>query len=511
MSTTPAKPRNTVQVRLENLVNQQAKDITRMTESMADLQLAIEDRGWTRGGNQYSATGLDLPALRIISDDLRSWIVAGGMMKRIIELRGNSIYGDGVGFKNFAKAVKPFTSPNNVVKLFSTAAMQEINRGHGTDGSIVFLVNKKTKEISRYGIEETGLPFVDSNDRETTWFVRRTFTRITMDSAVGTLVDEYYPTDLCPADKVNGSLIAQYDGNVVPINTDFTAVIWDVNKQVGWPLGIPDLLPSLQWAEKYTDYLKDQSKFAKALAQIAWQYRAQNTDQAKKIAAAISPDGIADSAIQTPGMDMKALPGNSGVTFDNGAALAAQAAAAGEVSKEDLLAEGQYSPGSRLDPNVRKMIGARRQAASEIFKRIGKLLGAPNLEVIWPNIDDEDPFRDSQMIVAAWGTGIYSAAEIRGPLAQRTGIELAEGSSAVKGVIIPNNQKAIDDATAAAVAAAKKVSDDAKVAADQKAAGVGTAVPGTSAGTANKQGKNALGVGKLSNKDNTARDNGETP
>ncbi|MET4703035.1 hypothetical protein [Frigoribacterium sp. UYMn621] len=513
MPTTPAKPRNTVQVRLENLAKAQGKEITRMTESMADLQLAIEDRGWTRGGNQYSTTGLDLPALRIISDDLRSWLVGGGMVKRICEIRGNSIYGDGVGFKNYAKAINAFTSPNNVVKLFSTAAMMEINRSHGTDGTVVFLINKTTKQISRYGIEEMGLPFVDSNDRETTWFVRRTFTRITMDDAVGTLVDEYYPTDLCPADKLNGSLIAQYDGNIVPINTNFTAVVWDVNKQVGWPLGIPDLLPSLQWAEKYTDYLKDQSKFAKALAQIAWQYRAQNTDQAKKIAAAITPDGIADSAIQTPGMDMKPLPGNSGVTFDNGAALAAQAAAAGEVTKEDLLAEGQYAPGARLDPNVRKMIGARRQAATEIFKRIGKLLGAPKLEVVWPNIDDEDPFRDAQMIVAAFQTGAFSPSEIRPALAHRTGIELAEGSTVPKGVITPNNQKAIDDATAAAVAAAKKVSDNAQVAADQKAAGMPmptaadtASKPGTSAGLQNQQGKDSLGVGKVSLGDNTTRD-----
>jgi hypothetical protein len=504
MSTTPAaaKSRKTIAA-LEEVVTEQAKDIHRMTESMADLQLAIEDRGWTRGGNQYSTTGLDLPALRIISDDLRSWLVGGGMIKRITELRGSSIYGDGVGFKNFARAIKAFEDPNNIIKLFSTAAMQEINRGHATDGSIVFLINKKTKKISRYGVEEMGLPFVDSNDRETMWFVRRTFTRITLDDAVGTLVDEYYPTDLCPLEHSVKNLIAQYDGNIVPINNDYTAVVWDVNKQVGWPLGIPDLLPSLQWAEKYTDYLKDQSKFAKALAQIAWQYRAQNTDQAKKIAAAISPDGIADTAIQTPGMDMKPLAGNSAVTFDNGAALAAQAAAAGEVTREDLLAEGQFTPGARLDPNVRKMVGARRQAATDIFKRIGKLLGAPNLEVIWPNIDDEDPFRDAQMIIAAWGTGIYSAAEIRAPLARRTSIELAEGSTAVSGVIVPNNQKAIDDATAAAVAAAKKVSQDAKVAQDQSAAG-------TSAGSQNGQGKNALGVGKLSNGDNTARNNGET-
>ena len=481
---------------LQEVVKSQALELRQVVEGMADLQLAIEDRGWSRGGNQYEANGLDLASLRIISQDLRSWIVAGGIVKKIIEARGNTIYGDGVGFRNYAKAKTAFESAVNITKLFSASALQEINRAHGSDGTVVFLVNKTTKEILRYSIIEMGQPFLDSDDRERVWFVRRKFTRITPDNPAGLPVDEYYATDLCPPSEAKATHVRVTDGIDVKINHKYTAVVWDVNRQIGWPLGIPDLLPVLQWAEKYTDFLKDQSRFAKALAQIAWQYRAQTTEQAIRMAASIVPDNIADTIIQTPGMDLKPLPGNSAVSFDNGRAMAAQAAAAGEITVETLLADGQYNSGAGLDPDVRKMAIARRNSATEFFKRIGKLLGAPNLVVIWPNLDNEDPFRDAQMVIAGWGLGLFKPEEIRGPLARLVGIDLAESSTAPSDVLIPGTKSALQAAQDVLPAPVAPVAADGK--------------PGTSAGDQNGQGVNALGVGKLSNGDNTARDNGET-
>lgn len=480
---------------LRETVAKQAGELMSMRENMAALKLAIEDRGWSRIGNQYDADGMDLESVKLMAKDLRSWVVGGGIMKKIIELRGNTIYGSGVGFTNFTKAKKAFESPNNVNKLFSMEALLEINRAHGTDGQVVFLVKKSTKEIIRLTLEQVSDLFMDPDDRERVLYVRRTYKRITTDNPQGVDVDEYYIADTCTAEGKTKDAVKVSSGETVPINKDYDAFTWDVNRQVGWPVGIPDLFASLQWAEKYTAYLKDQSRFAEALASIAWQYKGATVDQAKKMAATIATSSIgktvAGTSVVSGDMEAKPLPGNSDVTFSNGEPLAAQAAAAGEVTVDALLAKEQAAAATTLDPNVKKMATARRLSATSFFKRIGKALGAPNLEVVWPDLESESPFREAQMIISAFTqTGVFGVEEIRGPLAQRIRVPIAEGSKAPEGVLQPQTKAALEIA--------------AKVAKDNAVAPSG---PGSVDG---KQGQ-STNVGKLNDgKDgNAARDKGE--
>jgi hypothetical protein len=464
-----------------------------LREGMEDLRLAIEDRGWLQVGNSYIGSGLELQSLRIVSASLRSWLVAGSLIKRITELRGNTIYGDGVGFKGYGKAKAPFEkSQNNQDMLFSSDALMDINRAHCTDGTIVFLVNNNTKEIERFVLERMGQPFVNSANPEIIWFVRRSYNLISTADPTGKLVDEYIPTDICPQSEQGLEGIIEKTGSPIPVNYDYTAVVWRVNSQIGWPFGIPDLMPALQWAEKYTDYLKDQAKFAKAIAQIAWQMKAQTPDQLTKLSAALRPDGVADSIGMTPGMDMKPMAGGSSITMEGGKALAAQAAAAGEVTVEDALAErDSTAAGSSLDPTVLDMATSRRNSATNFFKRIGKLLGAPNLEVIWPDLQSESPFREAQMIIAAWGTGNFYPEETRPALAQRLRIPLTQDAPPAD-VIIPGTQAAIKASAPPALPAPG-------------------AKPAASDAAQNTQGVDALGVGKASAGTHTSRDKGETP
>jgi len=473
---------------LKEMLTEQALNAGVMQESMERLQLQLEDRHWERTGNTHSASGLDLKTVQDVAKNLRGWITGGGIMKRLCELRGDTIYGDGVTFSNYTKAKTAFESANNVEKLFSVEAMQEINRAHATDGVIVFLIHKETKEIIRYGIEDMGDPYLDGNDQERSWYVRRTYKRVTPAKPKGETVTVFYATDMCPVKKSGWAKIDVGNDTKIEVDQDYKAVVWSVNRQVGWPFGIPDLLASLQWAEKYTGYLKNQDRFAEALASIAWEYKNTSAAAAKIAGAAIAtPQTVAATANHAAGTEMKALPGGSAVSFENGQPLAAQAAAAAGVTVDSLLAESQAAAAQTLDPDVKKMAAARRLSATTILKRIGKLLNAPNLEVIWPDLETESPFREAQMIVAAYGTGVLNPDEIRGPLAHRIRIPLADGSKAPKDAIIPNTKAAL------------------KAAADAKpAAGTSTA---TGNGT-NSQGQDVLGVGKTP-ASNTARDKGE--
>jgi hypothetical protein len=371
--------------------------------------------------------------------------------------------------------------------VFSVSAMQEINRAHCSDGTATVIVNNKTKDIIRIPFDQLSAPYIDSEDSERIWYIRRTYKKITLDDPQGKDVDEFIPANTIAEELKTVTSVKLSDGKVIPVNLDYTAVVWKVNGQIGWPLGIPDLLPSLQWAEKYTGYLKNQDRFAEALASLAWEYRAQTGDQAKKMAAMVAEAqaSVAGTSIASAGMELKPLPGNSAVSFENGEPMAAQAAAAAELPADAVLGRSLTNAGGKIDPDLARMIGARRASATEFFTALLSVLGSEDVTIIWPDVESETPFREAQMMVAAWGTGMFAPDELRPAIASKLNIELPDGSTAPEDVLIPN--------TAGALQAAQDVLPDP-----------------VATGTNNGQGNDALGVGKLSDGDNTARDRGET-
>jgi hypothetical protein len=461
-----------------------------LQESLAELQLQIEDRNYTKLGTRSNLNGLSVQTVQKLSDDLRPRIVATGELKRIIELRGNYIYGDGVGFANLGGAKAAFDDEMNQERLWSMTALLEVNRAHGTDGNFVVLVNKTTQQIRRIPFDELGEPFVDGDDRERVWYWRRTYTRFTASNAEGERVDEYYPTPDLPEKGSKRTRVQVSPGNYIPVNLAWTAIAWKVNGQTGWPLGMPDLFASLPWVEKHTNYLKNQDRFAEALALIAWQIKESSTAAQLKQQTAMTHASIADIASTGKQTEMVPMAGNSAVSFENGNPMAGQAAAAGEVMMHDVLADGQGS--DDLDRTVKGMIQARRASATAFFTKIARALGAgDDFKVIWPDLEKESPFREAQMIIAAWGTGNFSPEEVRPALASKLNIEIAEGSKSPDDVLIPNTLGKLEAETKVKAAAAPSPADP------------------DSDEFQNGQGKDALGVGKTTDGDNEARDKGE--
>ena len=460
----------------------------KLTESITSLKLQIEDRGWNKLGQPYEANGLDLGTIKIIAKDLAEWVAGGGIMKRVTELRGNYFYGDGFGLKGVAGAEEALKNENNIAKLFSVPAMLEINRAHCTDGMVTFLVHKKTKEIIRVPLEQLEDPHVDSSDPERIWYIRRKYTQITTEHPKGEVVDRYIAAVTCPADESTKVSIPIGGDLSVQVDAGYTAVVWKVNSQIGWALGIPDLLASLQWAEKYTLYLKNQAKFAEALAAIAWEYSAASVDQAKGMAATLSKQTTAGTSVNTPGMELKPMAGNSDVTFTNGAPLAAQAAAAGEVPVASVLSEATINTAGTVDPDFIRVILARRESMKMFIRSLGPLLGAPDLEVVFFDLEQESPYREAQLMIAANGTGLFKPEEIRGPLADK--LRVAIEGTAPEGYLLPNNEKSLELTAAANHSADPEPTEPAS-------------------GSNNGRGDDELGVGKLSDGDNTARDKGE--
>jgi hypothetical protein len=446
MPDAPTKPRVTAAMLRAELEASRASN-TAIESALTELSLKYEDAQWRllsgSGQPDIVIDGLKLEVIQLLSDELRAWSV-GGILKQVVDRRFELIYGDGVGFSSFARARTPMESANNVAKLFSIAALEAISNAHDTDGQVVFLLNNSSKELTRVFLKDLAQPYLDGDDHENVWFVRREWTKITKAKPEGELVTRYYPTDICPANMKSRTEIDNGGGDKVKIDRAFTAYIWDVNKKGGWTYGLPNLSASLDWARRYTAYLKTQAQFAETLASIAWTAMSADTDQAKKFGAVMAKKpagpGIANT---TPGLEITPQVGASEVNFDNGAALAAMVAASAGLTVDDLLAKRSDAAAATMDPATKRMAIATRRAAGDFFKRIGKAMGAPNLQVIWPDLETESPFREAQMIISAYGEGLFDPNEVRGPLAQRVRIPIKEGSKAPSDVLIPNTKSAL--------------------------------------------------------------------
>lgn len=420
--------------------------INNLVESVADLRIALEDRNWTNLTTlEHDTNGIDLDLIKTRSDELRAHVAAGALVKRITELRGTYIYGDGVMFDKVGKAKTAMDDLKNQDVLFSSNAMLEVNRSHCTDGNLFFLVNPGTKKLMRIPIGEITAWWANPDDNEDVWYVRRQWTRQNPVTLLDETIHRWYRCDTAPPSSKRKRLPGPGGTPQVVVDQEWAAVVHQVNRQVGWTWGIPDLLPSLQWAERYAAYLKSQTKYAEALSAIAVQYKAKTTKAAQQAQSVVRKAGTAGSAV-TGDTDIIAQRGASDVNFDNGRALAAQAATGGEVSviaalSDSGAAAGSFGAASTLDAPQFKMVSARRNSMTAFYKRIFKLLGAPNVEVTWPQLEDDALHRQATMVLGLWGSGLFKPEVMQKRLAEIA--DIAAPGNVPEGILLPNNEKSL--------------------------------------------------------------------
>jgi hypothetical protein len=141
----------------------------------------------------------------------------------------------------------------------------------------------------------------------------------------------------------------------------------------------------------------------------------------------------------------------------------------------------------------------RQQLQGAFIKRVLVWLGAPaTIAIKWPEIDDMDVFRKSQIVTGAWGTGLYDPEEIRPVLAEVGGIPLTK-PAAPADVLIPNNL--------ATVKAGAQVTDTSGSASDKTVNQSGSdQKPDGSNSQSNGQGRDSVKNGTQSDGSNDLRD-----
>lgn len=434
-------------------------------ESMADLALALEDRGWQQitldSDRELSRSGIQKMAALC-----RVMAAVNPLIGRGLRIRCSYVFGQGVQIaaraaesddtgQDVNAVVQAFLDdPKTQSALLSAQAREERERACGTDGNqfIACDTDPLTGQVRPRIIPPEQIQDLICNpeDVRETWFVKRTWTTplINLDSGQAESITRtvfhpvlgYRPGAGARRSAIGGS-----------------QVMWDqpvlhaaVNRPEGSRWGIPDAYAAIAWARAYKAFLEDWATLVKALSRLAWRATAPGSKAAQmrqRLAQAPSRDPLTGNsndvggiALMQPGTTLEAIP-KAGATIDSesGKPLAAMVAAALDVPVTMLLGDpgttGARAVAETLDRPMQLAFESRRALWADWLGAIidhvidaavraprGPLKGTIRAEadrevvdlaedtkrtvdITWPSLDDVDPATVVKSIVEADSTG----------------------------------------------------------------------------------------------------------
>lgn len=335
-----------------------------LQESIAELELAMEDAGWSKvlsdSETEYSREGLGRAA-RLC----RVFAVGNPLIKRGLSVRQAYVFGQGVevrsrafgkedGQQNVNAVIKDWwDEETNQAAVFGAQAQETLERALGTDGN-VFLACFTGPATGRVLVRS--LPFdevqdviTNPEDKNEPWFYKRVWSSQTINYATGAVVTEDH-TDYYPA--------LGYFPPVRPRTLSGHEVHWDspvlhvkVNHLDGWKFGVGDAYAALTWARAYRDFLADWATLVKSLSQFAWRATTGKRSASQKMREALArrPAGTAPAgnlnhagatAVLGEDVTLEAIP-KTGATIDSesGRPLATMVASALEIPVTTLLSD----------------------------------------------------------------------------------------------------------------------------------------------------------------------------
>jgi hypothetical protein len=416
---------------LEEQLSAASNTIELLTESLADVELAFEDRGWY-SLLQQSRYEMSEAGRKQIRDLCRVMTIMNPLIKRGLSLRKAYVWGQGVeitvrdqsdsGQDVNAVVTAFFDDPKVRATLSGSQAHEEMEQAAYTDGELflALFTNPATGAVQPRWLpaEEISDIVTDPEDKVSVWYVKREYSERVL--VGGNLVDNlrtvYYPA-------------LGYEPQAKPGKINGAEVMWNapvrvvsVNRPTGATRGVPDSFAAIPYARSYKEFLEAWVVLMKALARFAWQRKTRG-DKAKAVAAKLgqqpttdyrggNPNGYGATAVNTGDEYLEAIP-KTGATIDadSGRPLASMAASALDVPVTMLLGDpgvtGARAVADTLDQPMELAMNLRREMWSELFRDVvnyvidwavrgpkgalkGKITRDPGSDRVTVTLPDED-------------------------------------------------------------------------------------------------------------------------
>lgn len=427
----------------EQVITQMSSNMEILQESLADVQLALDDIGWRPLGMDVDANEIPLDTIKNVAQTTRALLTINPLIKRGIAVRTTYIWGQGVKFEGLEATDPILIDPTNQKFIFSPEAQTELEACMATDGNLFVLVTKQpTVKLTRVPMKQITGTVTDPANNEDIWFYQRTWDET---------VNNFSDANATVKNRVAYYPAADYDAavNGKPRVIRDKPVIWEsailenkANKQLGWKWGVPDLMSVVFWSKAYKEFLENSATLVKAYSRYAFKITAQSKPgvQAASTKVAEMPtrdpqtgeiNNIGSTAVMGNGTTMTPIGRTGGsVDFDAGLPLAAMVAAGLEIPLTTLTSDGGNSNRSgaeTLNEPTIKAMQARQQLWSGFYRRLFTYLGKPNVKVIWGRMSDGDIQRAINAVVAAVPMNVLSAQEVRDLFVAILGLQEGEG------------------------------------------------------------------------------------
>ena len=292
-----------MQLSVEALAEQLHIAEQNFTERIAELELELEDTGWSR---LYGAREMEFSrdALRRIARESRLFYMKNPLIRRAVDLENAYVFGQGVEIKAAHPlvdgVVQEFLDDElNRQEISTPRAMASQNTTLKLDGNLFlcFFGN----DVG--GVRVRAIPFdeiqdviANPEDAKEPWFYhRRTMPRNTMlgeqplDAKEYLLPDwQYTPRDR--QDKYNGK----------PIDWDHPVYHVTANRLSGQRFGVSEVYAAHDWARAYNEFLANWATITRALARFAWKVAAKGGASQRGAIKAVLDSGISTGTDYNP-------------------------------------------------------------------------------------------------------------------------------------------------------------------------------------------------------------------
>lgn len=432
-----------LQAQIESLEIRNEDLLADLKESMAEVQIAIDDIGWAPlGGANEGIHEIPLIKLKRLSELCRALTTVNPLVKNGVGIRTSWIWGDGVKISvSSSTRGRPRSSdtelPPSLRRVFGTTQAQlELERSLAADGQLFFLCDPRTRTVQRLPFWQITGAVTQNGDSETVLYYKRTWddSEVDLDTGVteGAMTEMWYPSselEGSPAEKVLGT----------PVDSRRRIVHIPVNRMTGWRWGVPDVFPCIFWSKAYKEFLENCATLTKAYARFAWKVTSQSGRGTGRVASQLAaapqrdpvsgkPLQVGASAVLGAGQDLTAIQRSTGVNFGEGQPLAAMVAAGLGVPLQMLTMDASNLNGSAadtLDEPVILAMRARQNLMDDAIKAICRVLRY-NVTIEWPEIDAEPVHRRIQAIDMAGRSGTLFPKEWRSMLLEALGAKYLE-------------------------------------------------------------------------------------
>ena len=407
-------------------------------ESIAELELAFEDKGWKRIGHsddQFSEKGR-----QSARDVARTMAIANPLIKNGIAIRTGYIWGKGVQIQveddpdsgqDINEIVQTFLDDPDVRASFSgTQAREELERALGTDGERFWSLptDSKTGQVKIRILKPDEIVGIltDPEDPSRPWFYRREYDHHEVDfggnkkQAVPRTV--FHPAlGYAPPSRQR----TIYDAEAAAAGA---SILWDqpvrhmaVNR-VGLR-GVGDAYAALPWARGNKEFLEAWLTLTKALSQFAFRATSTSSKKVQALAQRVTsaaqqaggPD-VGGTFVGTPGNTIEAIPKTgANIDADSGRPISVMVAAAFQIPVTTLLgdpgATGARAVAETLAEPTQNAMNLRRDIHADAIRDIvnyviDSAVKAKRLRGTVTIIGDREvvdlPEDDSRLVTVGW-------------------------------------------------------------------------------------------------------------